>query len=56
MPLFDTMMNGLVLMNDLWSSPIALLPIAVAAIYFGWRIVEFIPFTRRIIERREGGN
>ncbi|MEW9526942.1 hypothetical protein [Microbispora sp. NPDC049125] len=56
MPLSDMLLNSVVLMHGVWNSPIALIPIAIAAIYFGWRIVEFIPFTRRIIERREGGN
>ncbi|MBX6383192.1 MAG: hypothetical protein IRZ07_09495 [Microbispora sp.] len=54
MPL-DKILSSFATMSDVWNSPIALLPIAALAAYFGWRIVEFIPFTRRIIERREGG-
>ncbi|MEU8173004.1 hypothetical protein AB0C14_09010 [Microbispora hainanensis] len=54
MPL-DTIMSSFATMSSVWNSPIALLPVAALAAYFGWRIVEFIPFTRRIIERREGG-
>ncbi|MFC0864845.1 hypothetical protein ACFHYQ_21355 [Sphaerimonospora cavernae] len=53
MPLLDVVANSLILMNELGSSPVALVLVAIAAAYFGWRIVEFIPFTRRIIERRE---
>ncbi|GGO06918.1 hypothetical protein GCM10010116_13780 [Microbispora rosea subsp. aerata] len=53
--LIDTILNSFATLNGVWNSPIALLPIAALAAYAGWRIVEFIPFTRRIIERREGG-
>ncbi|MBP2704774.1 hypothetical protein JOL79_13220 [Microbispora sp. RL4-1S] len=56
MPLLDLVVNSYALMHGLWASPVALLPIAGLAAYFGWRVVEFIPFTRRIIERREGAN
>ena len=51
----DMIMSSFALMDGVWHSPLALLPIAALAAYFGWRIVEFIPFTRRIIERREEG-
>ncbi len=50
----DMLTTSFALMNGVWNSPLALLPIAVLAAYFGWKIVEFIPLTRRIIERREG--
>lgn len=53
MPLIDALANSLILMNQLGSNPIVLLLVAIVAGYFGWRVVEFIPFTRRIIERRE---
>lgn len=53
MPLLDVVANSLILMNELGNNPIVLIFLAVAAGYFGWRIVELIPFTRRIIERRE---
>ncbi|WP_433499710.1 hypothetical protein ACQP1K_05145 [Sphaerimonospora sp. CA-214678] len=53
MPLLDVVANSLILMNELGSSPIVLIFVAIAAGYFGWRVVEFIPFTRRIIERRD---
>lgn len=54
MPLLDALANSLILMNQLGNNPVVLLIVAIVAGYFGWRIVEFIPFTRRIIERREG--
>ncbi|MCT9928711.1 hypothetical protein N5079_00610 [Planotetraspora sp. A-T 1434] len=60
MPMLEPVLSSLatvfVTMNALWSSPVALIPLALAAAYFGWRIVEFIPVTRRILERREGGS
>ncbi|ETK33263.1 hypothetical protein [Microbispora sp. ATCC PTA-5024] len=56
MPLLDMFVNSYALLDELRSSPILLLPVAVLSAYFGWRVVEFIPFTRRIIERRESGN
>ncbi|MFO7252586.1 MAG: hypothetical protein DIU60_017730 [Actinomycetes bacterium] len=44
-----------VLGDGFWSSPIPLLILAVAAAYIGWVAVEYIPATRRLLERREGG-
>jgi hypothetical protein len=37
-----------------WNGPIPVLAIAVISAYVGWVSVEYIPFTRRVLERREG--
>jgi hypothetical protein len=56
MPLLNLFADSYALMSNLRHSPVALLPVVVLSAYVGWRAVEFIPFTRRILERREGGN
>ncbi len=38
-----------------WIGVVALIAVAAASAYAGWVAVEYIPFTRRILERREGG-
>ncbi|MEV5413966.1 hypothetical protein AB0K60_34685 [Thermopolyspora sp. NPDC052614] len=40
---------------DFWNSPIPMVILAVISAYVGWVSVEYIPFTRRILERREAG-
>lgn len=39
---------------DFSTSPILLVVLAVISAYVGWVSVEYIPFTRRVLERREG--
>jgi hypothetical protein len=56
MTLLDPILQIFVMVSGLWDSPVVIVPIALGSAYFGWRIVEYIPFTRRIIERREGGH
>ncbi len=53
MPLLGPVLNTFVIMNGFWGSPWLLLVFALGAAYLGAKIVEIIPFTRRIIERRE---
>ncbi|MFF0307357.1 hypothetical protein ACFYSC_08010 [Streptosporangium sp. NPDC004379] len=53
MSLLAVVLNAFVIMSGLWQSPWLLLIVAVGAAYLGAKIVEIIPFTRRIIERRE---
>ncbi|MFF5210787.1 hypothetical protein [Streptosporangium sp. NPDC000396] len=55
MPLLDPVLNAFVIMNGFWESPWLLLIFAFGAAYLGAKAVERIPFTRRIIERREAG-
>jgi hypothetical protein len=51
--MLDSVLHTFVTMNSLSSNPAVLIVMAFAGAYFGSRIVEVIPFTRRIIERRE---
>ncbi|MEU8247085.1 hypothetical protein [Nonomuraea sp. NPDC048916] len=53
MALFDSILHTFVTVNGLATNPIALLALGLAGAYLGGRVVEVIPFTRRIIERRE---
>ncbi|MEV0591945.1 hypothetical protein [Nonomuraea cavernae] len=53
MALFDSILYAFVSLNELSASPFVLVPLAFAGAYLGGRVVEVIPFTRRIIERRE---
>ncbi|MEV7005638.1 hypothetical protein [Streptosporangium sp. NPDC051022] len=53
MPLLGPVLNVLVIMNGFWESPWLLVVFALGAAYMGAKIVEYIPYTRRIIERRE---
>ncbi|MBB2909569.1 hypothetical protein FHS43_000815 [Streptosporangium becharense] len=53
MPLLDHALYALVIMHGFWAGPWMLIIIALGAAYLGGRAVEWIPFTRRIIERRE---
>ncbi|MER5619778.1 hypothetical protein [Streptosporangium sp. NPDC002544] len=53
MPLLDHALYSFVIMQDFWGSPWMMIIIALGAAYLGGRVVEWIPFTRRIIERRE---
>ncbi|MEW9546871.1 hypothetical protein [Nonomuraea sp. NPDC050783] len=47
------MLQAFVTMNGMATSPFVLLVLAFAGAYLGMRVVEVVPFTRRIIERRE---
>ncbi|GAA3129187.1 hypothetical protein AB0K12_01690 [Nonomuraea sp. NPDC049419] len=49
----DAFLQAFVALNGFSSSPIVLVVLALIGAYLGGRIVEVIPFTRRIIERRE---
>ncbi|MER7501101.1 hypothetical protein [Nonomuraea pusilla] len=53
MPMLDSVLQAFVTMNGLATSPVVLLVLAFIGAYLGSRVVEIIPFTRRIIERRE---
>jgi hypothetical protein len=39
--------------DGFWNGPIPMVAFAAVSSYAGWVIVEYIPFTRRILERRE---
>ncbi|MFG2077333.1 hypothetical protein SAMN05421874_1066 [Nonomuraea maritima] len=49
----DAILQAFVTMNSLATSPFVLLVVAFIGSYLGIRAVEVIPFTRRIIERRD---
>ncbi|MGR6923949.1 hypothetical protein ACU635_57630 [[Actinomadura] parvosata] len=49
----DAFLQAFVTLNGLATSPIVLLVLAFIGAYLGSRVVEVIPYTRRIIERRE---
>ncbi|WP_165959754.1 hypothetical protein [Nonomuraea longispora] len=51
--MLDATLQALVTVNGLATSPFVLLVLAFIGAYLGTRVVEIIPFTRRIIERRE---
>ncbi|MEO3886092.1 hypothetical protein [Nonomuraea sp. B5E05] len=51
--MLDAMLQALVTVNGLATSPFVLLVLAFIGAYLGSRVMEIIPFTRRIIERRE---
>ncbi|MGA5756745.1 hypothetical protein [Nonomuraea bangladeshensis] len=51
--MLDTMLQAFVTLNGVATSPFVLLVVAFAGAYLGMRVVEIVPFTRRIIERRE---
>ena len=51
--MLDAILHAFVTLNGLSTSPFVLLVLAFCGAYLGMRLVEVIPFTRRIIERRE---
>ncbi|MEU4509801.1 hypothetical protein AB0L44_11070 [Nonomuraea wenchangensis] len=51
--MLDTMLQAFVTLNGVATSPFVLLVFAFVGAYLGMRVVEIVPFTRRIIERRE---
>lgn len=51
--MLDAALHAFVTMNGVATSPFVLLVLAFIGAYLGSRVVEVIPFTRRIIERRE---
>lgn len=51
--LLELILQVFVTMNGVAASPFVLLVLAVIGAYLGSRVVEIIPITRRIIERRE---
>ncbi|MGJ6964467.1 hypothetical protein ACSDR0_21390 [Streptosporangium sp. G11] len=53
MPLLDHALYAFVIMHGFWVSPWMMIILALGAAYLSGRAMEWIPFTRRIIERRE---
>ncbi|GIH89556.1 hypothetical protein ACFFMN_13830 [Planobispora siamensis] len=53
MPMLDFILPALVMIGGFWKTPVALVVIALGSAYLSGKAVEVIPFTRRIIERRE---
>ncbi|MFI7450625.1 hypothetical protein ACIBQX_24235 [Nonomuraea sp. NPDC049714] len=53
MTLLDAILHAMLAVNGFATSPFVLILLAFAGAYLGGRVVEYIPFTRRIIERRE---
>ncbi|GAT66540.1 hypothetical protein HS048_08635 [Planomonospora sp. ID91781] len=53
MAVLDFLLPALVMIAGFWQSPVFLVALALGAGYLGAKAVEVIPFTRRIIERRE---
>jgi uncharacterized membrane protein YfcA len=51
--LLDPILQAFVTVNGFATSPFILVVLAFIGAYLGSRVVEIIPFTRRIIERRE---
>ncbi|MFI7127574.1 hypothetical protein ACIBQ1_17885 [Nonomuraea sp. NPDC050153] len=51
--MLESILQVFVTMNGIATSPFVLLVLALIGGYLGSRAVEVIPFTRRIIERRE---
>ncbi|MBE1590097.1 hypothetical protein ACFPOI_03635 [Nonomuraea angiospora] len=51
--MLELILQVFVTMNGVAASPFVLLVLAVIGAYLGSRVVEIIPITRRIIERRE---
>ncbi|MFI6293232.1 hypothetical protein ACIBEJ_16705 [Nonomuraea sp. NPDC050790] len=51
--MLDPILRAYVAMMDLSTSPFVLIALAFLGAYLGAKVVEVIPFTRRIIERRE---
>ncbi|GIH74313.1 hypothetical protein [Planobispora longispora] len=55
MPMLDLILPIMVIIGGLWQSPIVLVVLALGSAYMGGKLMEVIPFTRRIIEQREAG-
>ncbi|MDA0636009.1 hypothetical protein ACQEUU_08020 [Nonomuraea sp. CA-218870] len=53
MTLLDASLHALLAVNGFATSPFLLIALAFIGAYLGGRAMELIPFTRRIIERRE---
>jgi len=53
MTLLDASLQVFLAVNGFATSPFVLILLAFAGAYLGSRVVELIPFTRRIIQRRE---
>ncbi|MBF8187664.1 hypothetical protein ITP53_18360 [Nonomuraea sp. K274] len=51
--MLDVILQAFVTLNGFSSSPFVLVIVAFIGAYLGSRVVEVIPLTRRIIERRE---
>ena len=50
-----TWLNPILLVfgDEAANNPLLVVPVAALAAYAGWVSVEYIPFTRRILERRQ---
>ncbi|MCG5220715.1 hypothetical protein [Streptosporangium sp. KLBMP 9127] len=53
MAMIDPVLQTLLIMHGYTNSPYGLIMLAFLAAYLGGLVMERIPFTRRIIERRE---
>lgn len=53
MTLLDASLHAFLAVNGFATSPFMLILLAFIGAYLGGRAMEVIPFTRRIIERRE---
>lgn len=53
MSLLGYALYAFVTLHVLWISPVMMIVLALGGAYLGGRAMEWIPFTRRIIERRE---
>ncbi|MFG1941825.1 hypothetical protein [Nonomuraea sp. NPDC048826] len=53
MTLFDASLHAFLAVNGFGTSPFVLILLAFIGAYLGGRVMELIPYTRRIIERRE---
>ncbi|MFD1931475.1 MULTISPECIES: hypothetical protein [Nonomuraea] len=51
--MLESILHVFVAVNGFSTSPVVLVVLAFVGAYFGAKLVEVIPFTRRIIERRE---
>ncbi|MEV0581700.1 hypothetical protein [Nonomuraea sp. NPDC050310] len=51
--MLDVILHAYVTMTGFSTSPIVLVALAFIGAYLGSKLVEIIPVTRRIIERRE---
>ncbi|MFC4010638.1 hypothetical protein ACFOY2_25650 [Nonomuraea purpurea] len=51
--MLEPILQAFITLNGLATNPVVLLVLALIGAYLGSRVVEVIPFTRRIIERRE---
>ncbi|WP_181019853.1 hypothetical protein [Nonomuraea typhae] len=51
--MLDLILRAYTTLMDISTSPVVLVALGLAGAYLGAKIVEVVPFTRRIIDRRE---